>query len=976
MIPSKLLALAAFLLQGICAGGNVIGIDMGSEFMKVALVQPGSPLEIVINFHSKRKTPTYITFYKGERYYGSDAFGMTSKSPQSTYFHVGSLLGRDEDHPLSAQRLEGFRAGVSPRFNETRGGLVFDAPAAAAAVGEGGVFTPEELVGMLLSYARAMTKNFGGSTVQDCVLTVPSFATHLERRALLDAANIAGLKVLSLVEENTAAALQFGIDRIYENETNVLFYNMGSTSTQVSIVTYSSYGGSGGGDNKDSKKKDKKGSGGTGQFVVRGKGWDWDLGGSQMDGVMLDFLADEFNKKWASDGRDIRDVARPIAKLRAEAKKVKEVLSANSEIPVWMNSVYEDTDFNTMVKRELLEEMSAPLLARVTSPIDDALAAAGLTLSDIDIVELIGGSVRVPKVKQILKDYFGELELGIHLNQDESMALGAAFHAANLSTAFRVRKVGMQDINPFAIDLHLSDLPEEGSPSAFGGLLNRLWSSSGDKEEEAKDAGDEEAWTKKSNLYEVGALLDTKKKISFTHAQDVEVQLAYPDPVAAEGSESKNPQLPLGTRPLLAVYNVTGVGPFAKDLADKGLGSPKVVLHFHLQSSGLTVLSKAEAVLEEEIEYEAEEEVPLTDEELKEAEEAAKAEESAESEEEEESAEEASAEEASAESEEEEESAEEASAEEEEKTEKKKSRKKVKKTKTVTVTKTKKKVHKKPLKVVLSNTYMELRPYSAEMFKESTAKLDELQRLDEERMAKEEAKNSLESFIFQTRNRVYDEEETINQVSTEEQREEVLSECMSLEDWLYEDGFDASVEEYGKKKGALRKLGQAIFKRAEELTARPAAVEEARGILTKFRGLVTTWEEEKPWITEEERTDVLERIQKAEDWLAEQEEKQADQPSHEDPVFLSTDVDPKMKPVKSLMAKLNKKPKPAPPKPAENESETVEASSEEDLDKKSEEAEGETSGDSESQNADADEQTETAEEDGSTEPNDASNDEL
>ena len=169
------------------------------------------------NTISKRKTEIAVAFDRGERMVGNDAFGQLSRKPQFSFAHFREMLGRGADHPL-VKATEALRYGTSPAFNETHGGLAFK-------LDEESTFTAEELAAMMFTYARDTTKDFGGQAVRDCVITVPSFATTHERRALTTAAEIAGLKVLALIEENTAAALQYGKDNVFEDAT--VLYNMG-----------------------------------------------------------------------------------------------------------------------------------------------------------------------------------------------------------------------------------------------------------------------------------------------------------------------------------------------------------------------------------------------------------------------------------------------------------------------------------------------------------------------------------------------------------------------------------------------------------------------------------------------------------------------------------------------------------------------------------------------------------------------------
>ncbi|CAM9815888.1 unnamed protein product [Choristocarpus tenellus] len=258
-----------------------------------------------------------------------------------------------------------------------------------------------------------MTEMFGYS-VKDTVITVPEFATAHERNALLDAADLAGLTVLALMDENTAAALQHAISQTYTEDANVLFYNMGANSLQVSIITFGpkmvTFGA----------KKDEIN---VGKVVVRGKAWDSALGGWWFDHKLTEMLAQGFNAKWGKG--DVREFLRPMAKLQAQTTKVKKVLSTNTEIPVTLQSLHDDIDFTTTVTRAAFEEASKDLLTRVTDPIDQALAQAGMTLADIQAVEVIGGGSRIPKVQEKLVEYFSTgvdmpLALGAHLNGDEA----------------------------------------------------------------------------------------------------------------------------------------------------------------------------------------------------------------------------------------------------------------------------------------------------------------------------------------------------------------------------------------------------------------------------------------------------------------------------------------------------------------------------------------------------------------------------
>lgn len=474
---------------------------------------------------------------------------------------------------------------ITPLYNETRTGVVLSV--------DGVDFTPEELVAMVLTHAVDISVAHAaaqGSTMsvppKDCVLTVPSYATQRERQALLDAAQLADLNVLTLIDETTAAALHYAMDKTFADTDNknsqdqlFLFYNMGASALQVSLIHFYSH------ELPQKYGKPKR----VPALTVLSKAWDETLGGQAFDHLLVEHLADEFNTLWrkktGDDSKDIRKIPRAMTKLRLQANKVKHVLSANTDIPVHMDALYDDVSLSTHVTRAQLEEMAAPLLERAIQPVTQVLQIANKTWADVTGIELVGGGMRIPRIQAELSNLLQSsenpsLELGLHINADESMALGAAFAGANISTAFRVRHVGMTDINPFAMKVSLENI----DPSH--------------KTEEG------EVWGKEATIFPSFGKMGVKKTIKFKHDQNVACALDY-DP--------EETLLPAGSERALTRYKVTGVDEFAKEMAEKGLEKPQVSLQFELSSSGIASLVKAEAsaveiyTVEEEVEVEDDE---------------------------------------------------------------------------------------------------------------------------------------------------------------------------------------------------------------------------------------------------------------------------------------------------------------------------------------------------------------------------------
>jgi len=820
------LALVALVSQP--TGAAVIGIDLGAEFMKVALVKPGTPFQIVTNVETKRKTEVMVGFNQEERVYCGTCLNLFSKKPHNVYSGIRRLLGRDLDHPIVQSMIENERLPNELFMNETSGRLTFEHEKGKD---NEQFFTVHELVSMILTYAKDITVDYGeGIKVRDCVVTVPSFFVQKERQAVIDAAHMAGLKVLSLIDENTAAAVQYGIDRTFENKTHhVLYYNLGSNSLQVSVVAYGSR------TVKEGLSKNVT----IGTFEVVGKAFDQNVGGMHFTNKITNHLADMYNEKKIVD-EDIKTVPRPFAKLKLDAQKVKTVLSANKQKSSSFPSFYKDKDFSAITKRTEFEELSKDLWALLTPTIDRALESAKLTLDDIDDVEMLGGGVRVPKVQTILKEYFGEKELGVHLNGDEAMALGSAFYAANLSTAFRVRRVGMVDMCPFAIGVRFTDLE--------------------------KPDDSEKKWTKRATIFKKNNKLDSRKVVAFQHDRDISVTFNY---------DSKD-DLPLGSEAQIAVYNVSGIAKFAADMAAKNLSVPKVQLTFMLDASSMVRVMKAEATVEEIIP--AKEPNTTTTENAT-------------------AADAADEEEAAATNETDTSDEDDTNSTDTNSTEK---------NTTVVKPKATKKVHRVQLSIERTDTNL-LSDAEMAVSKEKIAMMD---RRDKERMEREEAKNNLESYMYESKDKLSTAEEAVATVTTEEQLEAIRTQIEETDEWLYGDGDSLAAVEYQKKKETIAKNVEAIFFRVTQAEERPKAVKRLQSDINKTLVSLPKWEDSKPQITASEREEVLNITQKIQVWLEEKLEQQDKIPSHESPAFTVKELKIKQTPMKALVSRLTKRPKP------------------------------------------------------------------
>ena len=603
-----------------------------------------------------------------------------------------------------------------------------------------------------------------------------------------------------------------------------------------------------------------------------------------------------------------------MTRLRLEANKIKEVLSANMDFPVRAEQLHAETDLNTKVTRAEFEAACESLFSRITGPIDVALAMANITVDQVHAVELLGGGVRMPRVKKTLDDYFKayKIEVGQHVNGDEAMALGAAFRAANLSTAFRVRKVGVSDVSSFGVSVQMENLGSGVKKS--GGFFGGLFKGKEDKKDASKE-GEGEVWVKKTSLYGAKSSVPAKPKtVAFQHDQDILCRIEY------DSTKAGN-DLPEGTSNLLAVYNITGIAEFAEENAGKGLGPPKIHLSFSLDSSGLVLLSKAEATIElppekdEEDSVKKEEEVGGDDAPVKEESgESAKTASPTDSEAAEGTtaadatqADKDKAEKAEATGDIKPESDKDKAADKKDKKEDKK-KPKAKKEKKVKKDRTLRRV----LTVIENISILTPPVWSHVQVLEARGRLKALDVADKARRDREAALNDLEGYIYKVKNRLDEEENEFKKISTDEQREEVTVLCSSTQEWLDEESTSADMKTFKAKQAAISKIAEPIFSRLSELTKRPAEIKAAMKDLADVRVAVSRWNETHPQITTNETDAFMLVVDKADEWIKTSVAAQEEKKPHEEPAFHSKEIKPQTDAVAIKMQVLLKKPKPKP----------------------------------------------------------------
>jgi heat shock protein 4 len=303
-------------------------------------------------------------------------------------------------------------------------------------------YTATQLVSMYLSKVKATASAELKLPVSDLVMSVPAWFTDIQRRSLMDAAEIAGLKLLRLMNDTTAAALGYGITKLdlptaEEKPRRVAFIDIGHSNYTCSVVEFR-----------------------KGELVVKATAYDRHFGGRDFDAALVDHFAKEFKGKYKID---IKTNPKALVRVQGAAEKLKKILSANQQAPLNIESLMNDVDVATMLKREELEALVEPLLKRVHIPLEQALSEAKLQVEDIDVIELVGGCTRVPALKERIQKFFGK-PLSFTLNQDEAIARGCAFSCAILSPVFRVRDFAIHDVVNYPIEFTWEkspDIPDE-----------------------------------------------------------------------------------------------------------------------------------------------------------------------------------------------------------------------------------------------------------------------------------------------------------------------------------------------------------------------------------------------------------------------------------------------------------------------------------------------------------------------------------
>lgn len=407
--------------------GTVIGIDLGTTYSCVGVYKNGR-VEIIANDQGNRITPSYVAFTaEGERLVGDAAKNQLTSNPENTVFDVKRLIGREWNDASVQADIKHYpfkvvNKGGKPNVEVTVNGAQK-------------IFTPEEISAMILGKMKEVAEAYLGKTVTHAVVTVPAYFNDAQRAATKDAGTISGLNVMRIINEPTAAAIAYGLDK--KGEKNILVFDLGGGTFDVSLLTID-----------------------NGVFEVVATNGDTHLGGEDFDQRVMEHFIKLFKKK---HDKDLRKDSRAVQKLRREVEKAKRALSSQHQTRIEIESIFDSIDFSETLTRAKFEELNMDLFRSTMKPVQKVLEDADMKKSDIHEVVLVGGSTRIPKVQQLVKDYFDGKEPSRGINPDEAVAYGAAVQAGVLGGEETAQDMVLLDVNPLTLGIE-----------TVGGVMTKL----------------------------------------------------------------------------------------------------------------------------------------------------------------------------------------------------------------------------------------------------------------------------------------------------------------------------------------------------------------------------------------------------------------------------------------------------------------------------------------------------------------------
>jgi L1 cell adhesion molecule like protein len=389
-------------------------------------------VDIIANNQGNRTTPSYVAFTDSERLIGDAAKNQVAMNPQNTVFDAKRLIGRKFADPEVQADMKHFPFKIIDKGGKPIIEVEFK--------GEKKTFTPEEISSMVLTKMRETAESYLGETVNNAVVTVPAYFNDSQRQATKDAGLIAGLNVLRIINEPTAAAIAYGLDKKIEGERNVLIFDLGGGTFDVSLLTIE-----------------------EGIFEVKSTAGDTHLGGEDFDNRLVNHFVNEFKRKHK---KDLSTNVRALRRLRTACERAKRTLSSSAQTSIEIDSLFEGIDFYTSITRARFEELCQDLFRSTIQPVDRVLGDAKIDKSLVHEIVLVGGSTRIPRVQKLITDYFNGKEPNKSINPDEAVAYGAAVQAAILSgdtSSKATNEILLLDVAPLSLGIETA-----------GGMMTKL----------------------------------------------------------------------------------------------------------------------------------------------------------------------------------------------------------------------------------------------------------------------------------------------------------------------------------------------------------------------------------------------------------------------------------------------------------------------------------------------------------------------